>query len=282
LTDTPTELPGTSPLGGRVLVRRHSLLVRITHWINVLCILVLIMSGAQIFNAHSALYIGQIANFDAPVFSMTAKNTPTGPVGDTQILGAHLNTTGFLGLSTTNGAYEARGFPWWFTIPSYRDLTTGRRWHFFFAWVFAINGLIYLIAAILSRHVWRDLIPTGAELRGVGRSIWDHMRLRFDHTRRYNVLQQLAYLSVIFLALPLIVLAGMTMSPGLDTAFPWLVDVFQGRQTARTIHFIVATAIVLFVFVHVVMVLISGVWNNIRSMITGNYAVSAKGDDHVS
>jgi thiosulfate reductase cytochrome b subunit len=282
MTDTPTELPGTSPLGGRVLVRRHSFLVRITHWINVLCILVLIMSGAQIFNAHSALYIGEKSDFDAPVFALRARNTPTGPVGETHVLGATFDTTGFLGLSTTNGVLEARGFPWWFTIPSYRDLATGRRWHFLFAWVFAINGIIYLVASILSRHVWRDLIPTGGELRGIGRSIWDHMRLRFDHTRRYNVLQQLTYLIVIFVLLPLLVLAGLTMSPGLDTAFPWLVDAFQGRQTARTIHFIAATGIVLFIFIHLVMVLISGVWNNLRSMITGRYAVPAKVDDHVA
>ena len=280
MTVASTELPGTSPPGGRVVVRRHSLLVRITHWINVLCILVLVMSGLQIFNAHPALYLGQTSDFDRPVFSMTARNTPDGPVGETQLLGAKLNTTGFLGLSSSNGRLQARGFPSWLTIPSYQDLATGRRWHFFFAWLFVINGLVYLIASILNRHVTRDLVPTWSEIRGIGRSIFDHMRLRFDHGRRYNVLQQLTYLAMIFVVLPLAILAGLTMSPGMNAAVPGLVDFFQGRQTARTIHFLAATGIVLFVFIHVVMVLISGFWNNMRSMITGRYAITAKGDDH--
>jgi thiosulfate reductase cytochrome b subunit len=264
----------------RVVIRRHSLVVRITHWINVLCILVLVMSGLQIFNAHPALYVGQKADFDHPVLSMSARNSPAGPIGETQILGARFNTTGFLGLSTTNGTLQARGFPHWLTLPSYQDLATGRRWHFFFAWLFVINGVIYVLAALLNRHIARDLIPTGREIRGIGQAIRDHLALRFGHGRRYNVLQQLAYLSVIFVAFPLIIVAGMTMSPGLDTAFPWLVDLFQGRQTARTVHFIAATAIVLFVLVHLVMVLISGFWNNLRSIITGRYAINVPDDHH--
>ncbi len=269
------DAPGMTRLR-RTLVRRHSLIVRITHWINALCIFVLLMSGAQIFNAHPALYVGAKADFDRPVLSIRPRNTPAGTIGETQILGAKLDTTGVLGLSSRNGRLEGRAFPAWATIPSYQDLATGRRWHFFFAWLFVINGAIYVAVSLLNRHFTRDLVPTGRELRGIGRSILDHLRLRFDHGRRYNVLQQLAYLALIFIALPLIVLAGMTMSPGLDAAFPWLVDVFGGRQTARTIHFIAAFAILAFIVVHLVMVLISGVWNNLRSMITGRYAVVEK------
>ncbi len=264
---------------GKKFVYRHSVLVRVTHWINALCILVLVMSGLQIFNAHPALYIGQKSDFENPVVSMTARNTENGPVGETQILGATFTTTGVLGLSTVNGRPAARGFPAWLTLPSYQDLATGRRWHFFFAWLFVINGAVYLIASLLNRHVWRDLIPSGSQLRGIGRSIRDHIMLRFDHGRHYNVLQKLTYLIMIFVVLPLLILAGMTMSPGLDAAFPWLVDLLGGRQTARTIHFVMASAIVLFVFVHVAMVLVSGVWNNLRSMITGNYAVK-EGTSH--
>jgi len=263
----------------KVLIRRHTLLVRITHWINVLCILVLLMSGLQIFNATPSLYLGQKSDFDHPVMSLTARNTPSGPVGETMILGAKFNTTGLFGLSTTNGRLQARGFPSWITIPSYQDLATGRRWHFFFAWLFVVNGAVYLIASLINRHLWRDLVPSRGEVRSIGRTIVDHIKLRFDHGRSYNVLQKLVYLAIVILILPLIVLAGMTMSPGLDTAFPWLVDAFAGRQTARTIHFLAATAIVLFVIVHVAMVLISGVWNNLRSMITGRYAIS-QGDTH--
>jgi thiosulfate reductase cytochrome b subunit len=265
----------------RVLVYRHSVLVRVTHWINVLCILVLVMSGLQIFNAHPSLYWGERSYFDDPVLSVRAESGESGPVGVTKIFGATFDTSGVLGLSTgPNGALAARGFPSWATLPSYQDLATGRRWHFFFAWLLVINGLVYVLASFLSRHVWRDLIPSWKQLRGVGTSILEHLRFRFDHGRDYNVLQKLSYLVMIFVVLPLVVLAGLAMSPGLDAAFPWLVDMFGGRQSARTVHFIAAMTIVLFVIVHVVMVAISGVWNNMRSMITGRYAVGSVEKSH--
>jgi thiosulfate reductase cytochrome b subunit len=265
---------------GRIFVYRHSVLVRITHWINVLCILVLVMSGLQIFNAHPSLYWGERSYFDDPVLSMRTEKSPSGPIGVTTVLGASFETTGVLGLSrNANGQLAARGFPEWATIPSYQDLATGRRWHFFFAWLFVVNGIVYVVASFLNRHVWRDLIPSRAQLRGIGTSIMEHLRLRFDHGRDYNVLQKLTYLILIFIILPLVVLAGLGMSPGVDAAFPWLVDLFAGRQSARTLHFIAATAIVLFVVIHVAMVLISGVWNNIRSMITGRYAIGEKSHD---
>jgi thiosulfate reductase cytochrome b subunit len=265
----------------KTLVYRHAVATRITHWINVVAITFLILSGLQIFNAHPALYIGSASDFDAPVLAMTARLGDDGqPVGETQILGATFDTTGVLGLSTTAGRPEARGFPAWLTVPSYRDLATGRRWHFFFAWVFVINGLVYLVASLVNRHLTRDLIPSSSELRGIGRSILDHVRLRFSHGRDYNILQKVTYLGLIFVVLPLVVLTGLTMSPAMDAAFPWLVEVFGGRQTARTIHFICATLIVLFILVHLVMVLISGVGNNLRSMITGRYRVDSAETPH--
>jgi thiosulfate reductase cytochrome b subunit len=262
----------------RAIVRSHSLLVRVTHWVNVLCVTLLLMSGLQIFNAHPALYLGSKSAFDAPVLALTARNSPAGPVGETTVLGVTFETTGVLGLSTAGGQLQGRGFPSWLTIPSYQDLATGRRWHFFFAWAFVVNGLVYVVAGLLRRHVQRDLVPSTAELRGIGRSIGDHLRLRFHRGRDYNVLQKLSYLAMIFLVLPLIVLAGMAMSPGLDAAFPWLPDLFGGRQTARTVHFVAAIAIVLFVLVHVAMVLLSGVWNNLRSMLTGRYVTTERGE----
>ncbi|MEJ0011477.1 MAG: cytochrome b/b6 domain-containing protein [Bauldia sp.] len=257
---------------GRVLIRRHSGLVRITHWINVVCILFLLMSGLQIFNATPALYVGQYADFDHPIASFGARQTPDGLAGETMLFGIRFNTTGFLGLSVADGQWQVRAFPAWATVPSYQDLATGRRWHFFFAWVFAINGAIYLIANLLNRHIWRDLVPTWRDIRNLPATVVEHIQLRFEHVREYNPLQKLAYLGIL-LVLVVIVFAGMTMSPGLDTAFPWLVDIFNGRQTARTVHFVAATLIVLFVIVHVAMVLVSGVWNNLRSMITGRYAI---------
>jgi len=171
-----------------------------------------------------------------------------------------------------------RAWPPWLTLPSEQYLALGRRWHFFFAWVFAINGAIYLATAILSGHLRRDLAPTLDQLkpRHVLAEVWDHMRLRFpkgEEARRYNVLQKGAYLGVALLLLPLMVLTGMTMSPSLDAMFPWLIDLFGGRQSARSIHFIVAMLVVLFFAVHIVMVVLSGTWNNIRSMVTGRYAI---------
>jgi len=256
------------------LVYRHALVTRLTHWINVLAISFLVLSGLQIFNAHPALYIGEASDFDAPVLTMTASRDASGEiVGRTMILGTTFDTTGVLGASSRAGRVEARGFPAWLTVPSYRDLATGRRWHFFFAWVFVINGIVYLAASLINRHLTRDLLPGLRDLRGIGRSILDHLRLRFPHGRDYNVLQKLTYLGLIFVVLPLIVLTGLTMSPAMNAAAPWLVELFGGRQTARTIHFICAAFVVLFILVHLAMVLVSGVGNNLRSIITGRYRV---------
>jgi len=256
---------------------RHSIVVRVTHWINVLCMTVLLMSGLQIFNAHPALYIGEKSNFDAPVLSMGAGRQPDGTlVGVTQILGTNFDTTGVLGLSKADGdRMSVRGFPSWSTIPGYQDLATGRRWHFFFAWLFVINGLVYIGYSIATGH-WRQLVPTVAQLRHTGSAIREHLMLRFpkgEEAKTYNVLQKLAYFGVVVVVIPVLILAGLTMSPGMDAAFPWLLDIFGGRQTARTIHFIAATLLVLFVLVHMLMVLLSGVFNNMRSMITGRYRI---------
>lgn len=262
------------------VIYRHALPVRATHWVNVLCLLVLLMSGLQIFNAHSRLYFGNRSDPDHAVLSLRAVQRSDGtPAGLTTIGNVTFDTTGVLGLSRgADGQLEARGFPSWITLPSYRDLATGRRWHFFFAWLFVLNGLAYLAYSLWSGHLRRDLAPTRLQLRNIGHDIAEHIRLRFpkgEEAKRYNVLQKLAYLAVILVLLPLVVLTGLTMSPGLDAAFPFLVEIFGGRQSARTIHFLCATGIVLFVIVHVVMVLISGVWNNLRSMITGRYRIEA-------
>jgi thiosulfate reductase cytochrome b subunit len=110
----------------------------------------------------------------------------------------------------------------------------------------------------------------------------NHIRLRFPHgddARRYNPIQKLTYLAVIGLLLPVMLLTGLTMSPGMDAILPWLVDLFGGRQSARTIHFISASLIVLFVFVHVAMVFLAGPINELRSMITGRFRISVE-DQH--
>jgi thiosulfate reductase cytochrome b subunit len=268
----------------RRVIYRHAVAVRVTHWINVLCLTLLLMSGLQIFNAHPALYWGDKSDFEHPLLAMTAADAPDGTaIGVTTILGRPVGTTGFLGLSfSSTGRPVERGFPTWATIPSYQDLAAGRLWHFFFAWLFVLNGVFYLVYALASRHVWRDLLPSRRDLGHIGRSIWDHLRLRFPkgkEAERYNVLQKLTYLVVIFVLLPLIVLAGLAMSPQIDAAFPIVLDLFGGRQAARTVHFIAAWTLVAFVVVHLIMVLVSGVWNNLRSMITGRYVVKEESGD---
>jgi thiosulfate reductase cytochrome b subunit len=254
--------------------RRHARLLRITHWINVVCFSLLLMSGLQIFNAHPALYVGNRSDFDHPTLLIVAHQSESGLVGETTILGHSFETTGVLGLSSEGGQISQRAFPSWITIPSYLDLATGRRWHFFFAWLLVLNGLAYLAWGLASRHFGRDLLPSRVELGHIGREILEHLRLRFPRgaaAKRYNVLQQLAYLLVVFVLFPLIILTGLTMSPGVDSAVPQLLTLFGGRQTARLIHFVAASGLALFVVVHLVMVLLSGAWNNMRSMITGWY-----------
>jgi thiosulfate reductase cytochrome b subunit len=266
------------PRPQKVFVRRHSRLVRITHWINAVSLCLLLLSGLQIFNAHPDLYFGQQSHFGHPWLGMGAYQSGGALHGVTLIGGHPFDTTGFLGASRDHGVLVARGFPSWLTIPSVRYLALGRRWHFFFAWVFAINLTLYLASAVIGGHLKRDLAPSLDQVkpRNVMHELWDHVRLSFPkgwEARRYNVLQKGAYLGVVLLLLPAMILSGMTMSPSLDAIFPWLLDLFGGRQSARSIHFITASLIVLFFLVHIVMVVLSGTWNNVRSMVTGRYAI---------
>ena len=259
---------------------RHRLPVRVMHWINVVCLTILLMSGLTIFNAHPALYWGQGSSFDKPWVAITAVQGPNGAVGVTRIAGHQFTTDGVLGNSRVGDATTptVRAFPSWATIPGPQWLSMGRHWHFFFAWLFVINGICYVLYALFSGHLNRDLLPTREELRNIGRSIRDHVLFRHptgEAAKRYNVLQNLAYLIVIFGLLPLVIIAGMAMSPRLDAVFPGWVELLGGRQSARTLHFLAATGLLLFVLVHLFEVLISGAWNQIRSMVTGYYAVPA-------
>lgn len=271
------------PVARTCVYARHALPVRVMHWINVVSLTILFMSGLQIFNAHPALYWGKSSYTGRPpVLEMGAMEAADGKmIGVTRVAGHTFDTTGVLGVSRDRqGEWSARGFPWWITIPDNRWLSMARTWHFFFAWVLVMNGLAYWLYSILSRHLRVDLWPTGMDWRSIGQSIRDH--IRFEHptgeeAKRYNVLQKIAYLVVIFILLPLIVLMGLGMSPWLDGIIPGWIDIVGGRQSARTVHFIVAWLLVGFVAIHVFEVLISGAWNHIRSMITGRYVVREEG-----
>jgi thiosulfate reductase cytochrome b subunit len=220
---------------------RHTIPVRVLHWINAACLLIMFMSGLQIFNAHPALYWGRYSDFDHPALWLTSEQDSQGHLkGITQIGTTRFNTTGWLGASTVDGQMAERGFPSWATLPGPQWLAMGRLWHFFFAWIFVINGLLFAAYAFWSRHFERDLLPKTSDLRHLGQDIVDHIRLRFpkgEAAKHYNVLQKLAYFTVVFILGPLVLLTGLTMSPTMDSVFPFLLWVFGGRQSARTILF---------------------------------------------
>lgn len=228
------------------IIHRHSLATRVFHWVNALSVLLVLLSGLQIFDADPQLYWGQAgATPEPPLLSL-------GP----------------------------RGFPHWMTLPSWQALSAGRRWHFFFAWVIVGNSCAYLFASLRSRHLMRDLLPKRNELTASAllHDIRDHLRLRFPSgaaARQYNTLQKLSYLGVIFVLGPVMLATGLSMSPGFDALCPWLVGALGGRQSARTLHFAAAMLIVLFIGVHLIMVILAGPWNEVRSMITGRYRVPA-------
>jgi thiosulfate reductase cytochrome b subunit len=235
---------------GRTAIYRHPLLVRVTHWLNALCLLVLLLSGLQILNAHPALYWGNASTFSHPFINFSSAEGPA--------------------------------FPHWLTLPGWQDLAGGRRWHFFFAWLFVLNGLAYVLHAVLSGRVSQVLAPTKEQLRHIGGSIREHLRLHFPHgeaARQYNVLQKLSYLVVLFGLLPLMVVTGLTMSPGMDARLHFLTEMFGGRQSARTLHFFTASALVLFFVIHMIAVVAAGPLTELRSMVTGWFVIRKHSHD---
>lgn len=230
---------------GGELVRRHALVTRIWHWTNALTLYVMLASGLMILNAHPRLYWGHYgANADHAWLEFSER--------------------------------DGLAFPGWLTLPSHYSLADARLWHLAFAWVLGLGLAGYLIWALVRGHLNRQLRPRLAELAPahLWNDIKQHAQLRFPTgaaALNYNVLQKLAYGSVLFVLLPLVIMTGLTMSPGLDAALPWLIDLFGGRQSARSLHFLAASGLVLFFFVHIAMVVLAGPINEVRSMITGWY-----------
>lgn len=253
-------------------IYRHRLPVRIWHWLNAVTLLILLMSGLMIFNAHPRLYWGEYGANDDPAWLAIGSTPQTGflRIGDTRI-----ETTGLLGRWTdAQGVERTWAFPGWATIPTSYDLASGRRWHLFFAWVLAISLTLFMLWTAFGGHLKRDLHVRRAEWspRHIGRDIRDHARLRFAkgaEAARYGILQKLSYIGVIFVLLPLMIFTGLAMSPGMNAAWPWLIDIFGGRQSARSIHFIAAWLLVAFTLMHIVMVLLTGPVNQLRAMLTG-------------
>ncbi len=224
------------------VIRRHRLSTRLWHAINAVSIFVLIGSGLGISNAHPRLYWGADgANFD-PAWAQLPR------------------------------------FPAWITIPASYNLAISRRWHLFFALVLAVSLLAYLIVSLVNRHIARDLRVRRRDV-APGHVVADlraHLALRFHDPEApgaYNVLQKLSYVAMLFVALPLVILTGLALSPGMNAAWPWLLDLFGGRQSARSLHFIAMAAIAAFTVVHLAMVILAGTWNEVRSIVTGRWVV---------
>jgi thiosulfate reductase cytochrome b subunit len=212
---------------------RHSAVVRITHWIAALSLVGLVISGIAILLAHPRFYWGE-----------------TGAVGTPSLFDLPL-------------PFMLDGQSGW-----------GRYLHFLSAWVCVLTGLFYLLSGLITQHFRKDLLPGKADLawNNLSNIVWNHLRFKRpaeEESLRYNVLQRLAYLGVVFVLLPLMILTGLAMSPAVTSVFPEIVSVFGGQQSARTIHFFVANFLVLFLLVHIVMVFLAGFTRRVRAMITG-------------
>ena len=253
----------------KVRVYRHPLPVRITHWLSALALGVLAMSGMQIFNAHPALYASDASQFNHPVVQFAAERGPDGmPIGYVDIGSLRVNTTHVFGYGPDGmGGESTRAFPSWATIPEYQDLADGRRWHIFFAWVLVACGALYAYWALRLR-------PTRADIRELPQTLKSHLLpWKLPHVAELNPLQKISYFAIIFVLVPIVILSGLALSPSVDAWAHWLPQIFGGRQFARIWHFGGMIALIAFFVVHLGMVAITGLGNNLRSMLSGWFVV---------
>ena len=225
-------------------ISRHSVPVRITHWLTTLCLFALLLSGIEILISHPRFYWGESGNpmtpslFDLPI----PASRPWVHTGYAYVL------------PDQNG---------W-----------SRSLHFEAAWILMLTGFAYMISSLLRRHFQKDLLPAGTGLtwQALTKDIANHLRFRRPDAAEawsYNVLQRLTYLSVIFVLFPMAIWTGLAMSPAVLSVFPILATICGGQQSARTIHFFVSVLLVMFVLIHIVMIWRAGFRNRMRAMITG-------------
>jgi len=225
---------------------RHTAVVRVTHWLTLIAFLALLLTGIEILISHPRFYWGESGNVNTvPLFSLHIPSSrDTVPTGYKTVL------------PDQNG---------W-----------SRYLHFQSAWLLVITALVYGVASLWSGHFWKDLFPTKAERSW--KAFWSVIaaylhrpKVEMAEAASYNVVQRWAYLAVIFVLFPLVIWTGLAMSPSFDSAVPIAVNVLGGRQSARTLHFFVSDALVLFLIVHVAMVAMGGFWTRTRAMITGRF-----------
>jgi thiosulfate reductase cytochrome b subunit len=235
------------PIAAHTTTPRHTALIRVTHWITTLCFFALLVSGIEIVISHPRFYWGETGNVLTPsLFDL--------PIPASR--------------SAVHTGYS-------FVLPDQNGWS--RYLHFQAAWALVLTGLLYAISGLFTGHFRKHLLPARTDLsrRALSRTIANHLRFKppaEDEACSYNVLQRLTYLLVIFVLFPLVIWTGLAMSPAIVSAFPAVVTVFGGQQSARTIHFFVSVFLVLFLVVHIVMVCLAGFRDRMRAMITGGAA----------
>jgi len=223
---------------------RHTALVRVTHWLTFVAFMALLITGAEIVISHPRFYWGETGNVNMhPLFTIPIPaSRDTVPTG------------------------------YGYVMPDQNGWS--RYLHFQSAWLLVLTGAVYLIAGLWTGHFRRNLWPNAGQrnLRAYTSRMGAYLRRAppdASEVHSYNALQKAAYLSVIFVLVPLVIWTGLALSPAFNSAFPWGVNLLGGRQSARTLHFFVSAALVLFLVVHVVMVAMNGFRNRMRGMITG-------------
>jgi thiosulfate reductase cytochrome b subunit len=233
-----------STIPAATVTPRHSALVRVTHWITTLCFFTLLISGFEIVISHPRFYWGETGNvLTTPLFQL--------PIPASR--------------SLVQTGYN-------YMLPDQNGWS--RYLHFQTAWIAVLTGLLYLISGVFTGHFRKDLLPAKADLswRALSARIASHVRFARPSAAEawsYNPLQRLSYLFVIFVLFPLAIWSGLAMSLAFVSAFPATVTLLGGEQSARTIHFFVSLALLLFVLVHVVMICVAGFKSRMRAMITG-------------
>ncbi|HUO17713.1 MAG TPA: cytochrome b/b6 domain-containing protein [Verrucomicrobiae bacterium] len=230
--------------------KRHSALVRLTHWLTTIAFFALLITGCEIVLSHPRFYWGE-----------------TGNVNMHPWLNLHLPSS----RDTVPTGYG-------YVLPDQNGWS--RYLHFEAAWLAVGTGLLYLLWGFFSGHFRRSLLPASSDLslKQLGASCKTHLRFARpskEEAWSYNLLQRLSYLVVIFVLFPLMIWTGLAMSFGFDAAFPLPVRLIGGHQTARSLHFIVTILLVLFLLVHVVMIFVAGFRNRMRGMITGKMITSS-------
>ena len=239
---------------------RHKRWVKSTHWIITLSFLALTISGFVILMAHPRLYWGNAGNdltpalFELPI----SRNYQHGGWENQQPF--FKNQGSPVSASRTYDIFNQNGW--------------GRSLHFLAAWFLVLTGLIYLLSGFLTGYFRKHLWPGSGEftLKTIRLDLFNHLRLRIPPATNgphYGLLQKCTYLAVIFILLPMVVLTGLTMSPAISAAYPFLLKMFFGAQSARTIHFFASVVLILFLIVHIIMVIMSGFKQQIRSMTWG-------------